>query len=188
MNKEQLKESFMQIKDQKYDTDGIILNSNDLYSKQQIYKWKPAEFQTVDFYCKQLSSEQATHYLKATDNEATYYGLFSPISIKDLEKYDQSFTLDATIQTKLILFSHKGLPNPAFLTRVDSELDGQIVECLYDKKIHEWKLVKIRTDKGNRRGEFGNYITVALRIVDNILDFPDFSNLYEGVKPSYFEI
>jgi len=66
--------------DQKYELDGLILNTNSPYYDQKIFKWKPYEKLSIDLYCVELKRQ---HFSASFSEENIYkrpIGLFTHIS------------------------------------------------------------------------------------------------------------
>lgn len=157
-------------KNMPYQLDGIIFNHiNQPYQKSfhlqtnPIYKWKPSELNSIDFYIKFTSDD-----LISIDDT-----LFKTIQIYNYDK------------NQIIPFKKKDNLHIAYIEIYDNNLvdtennivkDNTIVEMIYIKD-KRWKILRTRHDKTNYmlkyNTKFGNHIKVAqdiFEIINNPFD------------------
>lgn len=182
-----------------YTLDGLILTPVDqkYTSSQQetinpIYKWKPSDKNSIDFYCKFLR-----------DNKGNIMKLFDNSNDELVEnKVYRICHLHVGLMTregeKPVLFQQRTGKYEVYLYFDDGEIrdlegnpiqDGTVVEFYYnnDTSIEEkyrWVPIRTRYDKTEsvvRFGrKYGNYITVAERVwrsIVNPVTMSDFENL-----------
>lgn len=155
------------------------------YYKCKIYKWKPLEMNTIDFYC--LLDKKIN-----INNKITYkYKIYSYLNINTLKKMNINKTniIDIPKDDKLINILFQPSINPLdyiFETNLDN-LDNKIVELKKDNVTFKWIFVKERFDK-NVIG-FGNYFTIAEQMYMNYYNPLNFEMLYNKEtdnKNNYF--
>lgn len=178
-----------QIKEMASAGDGLIFYiSQSQEQSRLIFKWKPTNKLTIDFYAKRVPDRLLARYggAKTVANEiktvangvkTTYYlfnycsrQIIEKIGIKDLEEYDIIFppqSKELKFPNVPVQFSPMIAPN-AFIYHSDSndDLDGKIIELSISdpQKNPTWKFERIREDKQHEalnNGIFGNYIGTA---------------------------
>lgn len=119
--------------------DGIIFTPLGSYM-EKTYKWKPAEQLTIDFYLVQYNA-QSYRLMVGSKHQ----NRLRPVQFK--------------------------VNNVPQVYKGENGLDGQIGEFLYDRTRTQWILVRKRPDRLqdlNAGTYFGNFITVAISIFDDI--------------------
>lgn len=159
--------------DKPYDIDGIILVPYDgLYNTMKVYKYKPYDKLTIDFYikkCPNMSSNtngqimyllfcgisKGMFYKLRMNFIKYYYDVFPNISTKNLPQYFP------------IQFSPQNKHNVCHYWSNDLNLNNEVGEFLYDVDNNRWKLEKIRDD---RKVEVvrGNYFGNDYRVAESI--------------------
>lgn len=148
-----------------YEIDGIIFTPNDTSDYQSMtgYKWKPAEYSTIDFYMKKT---EAGYILMSGASRQDV----EQFSLKTLTKFDNKPLVP-------VLFTPSNAPG-VYIYKSSEDLDGKIGEFSW---ANGWKLHKIRTDRDVElaRGEYyGNYFKVAESIWYSIHNPLPFENLF----------
>jgi hypothetical protein len=70
--------------DQSFPLDGIIINSNENYHNQLIFKWKPVNTLTIDFFVQEVKPNVLG--LREPEEDHIYFGLFCAVSKNDFER------------------------------------------------------------------------------------------------------
>jgi len=158
-----------------YDVDGIIFVPYDgLYNTMKVYKYKPFDKLTIDFYIKKCPVGLGD-LMNTSTKDQTLYLLFCGISKNMFFKLRMNFTehyndIFPNINTKNlpqyfpIQFSPGDQHNVYRFWSNDTHLDNEIGEFLYDIHNHKWILDKIRNDRKievTRGNYFGNDYKVA---------------------------
>lgn len=205
--KNDLKKSFIyMIHDRKrnYHIDGIILvEPGKAYEDTLSYKWKPENQNTIDFLVKR-PPPTVMGKLPFVDKEGyKLYFLFLGIGKKMHQKigfsetpkipgYKEMFPdLDQTAEYFPIEFAPVSMPNAYIYYHPTSskitDIDGKIVEMLFNLKSNGWEINRIRDDRTASTRYFGNDYRVAEYIWMNCIDpFPE-EQLYDGTRNSYFQ-
>jgi len=159
--------------DQKdYKNDGLIFTPmNDPYptSKRwtQLYKWKPAELNTVDFYSVYNENDNLWYlYVQHADQSNLYDNKTpNPIVLFDVEKLCGSEKSDeyTTYKTSLVNNAIDPTTNEPFRTNT-------VIEYCWDKITNQWNPIKTRWDKTTNPHKRGNYSQVACNNWNSIHD------------------
>lgn len=174
----QLKEFYEEMSQLPYKIDGLILISNNgNYSNTLNYKWKPK--MTIDFVSKKCPANMLGILPYEVREGKTLYLLFCGIrsieykqlGVERFKSYDQLFngvcvnqygrTKDSYIP---IQFSPSSDPYAYLFWSNNENLDGKVVELIYNTKSNEWELFKIRHDRTSdmeRKSYYGNYFKFA---------------------------
>lgn len=167
--------------------DGLILTQNDAYFYSEIYKWKPLNQNTIDFYLLDVSEipEAGIHG----------FALFSGCKTENFAKYNNpawcnklpNWNQMQGDRFSLVLFKAAPfyIPNTEFLkSHAFQELQDCVSEMLYLPNEKKWKWERFRPDRTvfvKQDLGFGNTITVA---ENNFSIFADPIELKDLVKPS----
>jgi SAM-dependent methyltransferase len=174
----QLEEFYKNVSQLSYEIDGLILISNDNnYTETKNYKWKPK--MTIDFVAKVCPDNMLGITPYTVKSGKTLYLLFCGIrsveykqlGIERFKDYDRLFanvcvnkygkTKDSYIP---IQFSPSSDPYAYLFWSDNNQLDNKVVELIYDVKLSEWELFKIRHDRTGdmkRKSYYGNYYKFA---------------------------
>lgn len=163
----------------------IHINSN--YKNMMVYKWKPIELLTIDFYIKQKKNSD--------------YILFSGVSSKDFDKYRMSY-IDNYKQIIPTNFHNRDFFPIQFMPSDDplayqftynesNKIDGKVGEFSYIN--NKWKLLRLRNDRDEdiERGDyFGNYFKVAESIWNNIKNPLTLEDITSDkiIRTNYFKV
>lgn len=172
-----IKKSFIQLNENKsfneqfkpvtkiYETDGVILTPADgLYNTMDVYKVKPRNCMTIDFYIKQCPKELigVNPYIEKENN--TLYLLFCGIQqnlykilkLKMIKFYEKIFpNINDTYGYFPIQFNPSDKHFAYLYYSESNDLDGKIGEFLPINE-NEYELKRIRTDR-QLELESGNY-------------------------------
>lgn len=185
-----------------YENDGIILyEPGNEYAKTRIFKWKPAEQNTIDFLAKRPPRELLGKkpYLDAPGHELHF--LFVGVTMQMFRQFGMSYcpsysNMIAKTGNRSNYFPIQFQPSDAPMaylyqrpTSAD-EIDGKIVEMVLDVNTNAWKMVRVRHDKQHDLQEgtaFGNDFRTAEL---NYLNYRDPLTLEMlGERPvSYFAV
>lgn len=167
--------------------DGLILTQNDAYFYSKIYKWKPLNQNTIDFYLLDVS--------EIPEAESNGFALFSGGATEKLEKYknpDWCSKLPGWNELhgerfSPVLFTLAPFyePDTEFLkSHKRQELHDCVSEMLYLPSEQKWKWIRFRPDRTvfvKQDLGFGNTISVAK---NNFSIFSDPIELKDLVMPS----
>lgn len=163
----------------------IHINSN--YKNMMVYKWKPIELLTIDFYIKQSKGNE--------------YILFSGISSKDFEKYRLTYVNNYKNIIPSNFHNREFFPiqftpsdNPLayqFTYSGSDKIDGKVGEFSYTHGT--WELLRLRNDRDEdiERGDyFGNYFKIAESIWNNIKNPLTLENITDdsNARTNYFKV
>lgn len=165
----------------------ISINTN--YLNMIVYKWKPIELLTIDFYIKKHDDD---------------YILFSGINKKDFDKFRLHYIEDykSIIPNKYHnaeFFPIQFMPSDEPYAYIFESkhykgsdlIDGKVGEFSYDVKTKSWKLIRLRTDRDDdvsRGTYFGNYYKIAESIWNNIKNPLTIENLTSSESKKYFKV
>lgn len=191
-----------------YNIDGIILNEPDKsYPNMNIYKWKPYENNTIDFYVRLVPTPFCYQYKQIPGKQL--YVLFvtsdlffwkqSRIPLLDYYQiifYDIIETTDLSGQTRPassiipLQFSPKDSPMVYLYWHDEKDnIDGEIVEMGRNPENTDWIMLKRRRDRQtdlNTGKYFGNKFQTAEGAWQNIINPFPVNQLYE-INTSYFK-
>lgn len=201
-HEEEIKSFYNQSK--QYDIDGLIftpsskistlhlhnksirINSN--YKNMIVYKWKPIELLTIDFYVRSEGSEGK-------------YILFSGINKKDFDKLrlhyiDNYKTIVPSEYHNKELFPIQFMPSDdpnAYIFHYNGKenINGKVGEFSYDVNNKKWNLIRLRLDREDdvsRGTYFGNYYKIAESIWNNIKNPLTIQNLTSPENKKYFKV
>jgi len=188
-----------------------IEEENTKYNNMIVYKWKPENKLSIDFYLVKIPSNMLSQepYKSFLEQEMTtdanksgnsLYILCSGINLKIFNLYKMKLFngYKSLVNSKFhnrdyfpIQFSPDGFPNLyMYLSDIDS-LDGKVGEFIYTtvSKKQSWKLIKVRNDRDAdiAKGEyFGNALKYSELIWRNILHPLTFNDLQQDVNDVYF--
>lgn len=201
-----------------YILDGLIYQPNDQeyivekkLSKEQDYKWKPIEKNSIDFYIEFLKDIQGNHII-AYDN--TYSDVsqdnndndFNEQRLKNLNYKICRLYVGQEIDNKQtpVLFKEKEGLHEAYLLLTNGEVrddegnmlsDKTVVEFCYDTNENtpfkfRWRPLRTRYDKTEAvikyNKQYGNHITTAESVwlsIKNPILMSDFDELSQGNNP-----
>ena len=193
--KKEIKEFYEKSKKQKYNTDGLIFTPtskitdskglNTKYINMTVYKWKPEEHITIDFY---IAKENNNQYILCNGISKDIYDNLNIQLIKNYNKIipkkyhnKKYFPIPFTPSMNPLIYTYTHISN--------EDITGKIGEFLYNKKEKKWKLIRIRTDRNIEveRGEyFGNNFKYAEYNWHNIHNPLLFSDLISNNISNYF--
>lgn len=129
-----------------YEQDGLIFMNNAKYYDSQLYKWKPVDKMTIDFYmvkCPQLKLGVGPYELK---QGKTLYWLCNGISANLYKSLAEPYNPVISTNTRYfpIIFSPPLNPLAYMYYHEDDKLEGRVIEMLWD---NGWNYVRERTDR-----------------------------------------
>ena len=163
----------------KFDIDGLIFNPvNESYpiskSAPKIFKWKPKELNTIDFYAIKKNEKQNDEviwelYVLSLNNEKKIEKvLFNPskfnINTNELTTFKTCFS-DSLID----------------VTTLESFQTNTVIEFKWDYSLKKFIPLKTRWDKTMNPLKHGNFSTVACSIWNNIMN-PIDTTLFTKLK------
>jgi hypothetical protein len=145
---------------------------------RQIFKWKPSNKLTIDFYAREIPEQFRSKYGVKTGYYLFNYvarDMLDRMGIKRLEEYDMLFDAKEfkTLSMVPIQFSPISVPFAYIWETTMDGLSGRIVELIpthsADGAKHGWTFDRIREDKESdiAIGLYGNYFMTA---EDNYLE------------------
>lgn len=177
-----------------YEVDGIIMSTPDKsYNETKHYKWKPAETNTIDFLAKLVPKNKLGIEPLMPRVGHDLYILFVGINdelrrklgIKFLPGYQTMFPHSESFRDYYpIQFSSTSNPNSyLYYSPTNENLDSKVVEMRLDGD--EWKLLRVRVDRGLEKNDFGNDYKVAEDTYQNYIYPIHFEDLW-NLKSGYF--
>lgn len=157
-----------------YSIDGLIFTPADgKYYDMKIYKWKPMSHLTIDFLIKKAPKQLLGTQPYISQKGLHLYLLFVGISsnmmdMLGLRKIPCYRDLFPEIENTKMYFPIQFSPSDEPYTYIyysKENLDGQIGEFGYNVDKHEWKLLRIRTDRLEDM-RLGNYYGNDYRIAE----------------------
>ena len=201
----QLREFYNSMSQLDYEIDGLILVSKySDYHNTLNYKWKPKN--TIDFVAKICPANMLGISPYVVKEGKTLYLLFCGIrsneykqlGIERFKQYDQMFTtvcVNKYGKTKdsyiPIQFSPSDDPYAYLFWGDSDDMDGKVIELMYNTGLSEWEMFKVRHDRTidvERKSYYGNYFKFAEYIWMNYKNPLTLNILCQDVKEnSYFK-
>jgi hypothetical protein len=180
---ETLVHKFYTNKISEHNIDGIIISEpNNSYYNTNNYKWKPVEYNTIDFYCKYYQQQ------KVKDKIIYKYKIYVKVNIN----YKKKINIDTknilkieSEDSKIHLLFTPSLKHDDYIFESNlSDIDDKIVELKKNMDTWKWELVKIRTDK-----KTANHLFTAEQIYMNYYNPLTIEMLYNAndLKAHYFK-
>ncbi len=168
----------------KHNIDGLIISDpNNSYYNTNNYKWKPVEYNSIDFYSefhKQINIKDKVIYL---------YKIYVNIDINYKKKINIDINNILNIENNdykfHILFTPSIKNDDYIYESEDNNLHGKIIELKKNMSTWKWELVKIRTDK-----KIANHLFTAEQIYMNYYNPLTIEMLYDAhdLNSHYFKI
>ena len=167
----------------KHNIDGIIIsNPNNSYYNTKNYKWKPVEYNTIDFYCKYYQQHNV-------NNKIIYkYKIYVKVNIN----YTKKLNIDVKNILKIesenyifhLLFTPSVKHDDYIFESEMGDIDNKIVELKKNMDTWIWEFVKIRTDK-----KTANHLYTAEQIYMNYYNPLTIEMLYNAndLNTHYFK-
>lgn len=162
-------------------SDGIIIAEiATTFNNKKPLKWKPPEQLSIDFLAKSCPIKYLDKY-ECIEGKKLFI-LFSTIDYKTFKRFGLTFpdyyrSIFANIKSDVFPFPPPFRNN---LLYSSDDIDGKIVELVYDKMTNQWKLLKIRYDR-DPNIFYGNFYLIAGDLWEEIRNEFKFEYLYNGI-------
>ena len=157
-----------------YDIDGVIFTPSDTYKDSIIYKWKPINKLSADFYVKRYNGNV---YLYATAGDKIGYTLNK---INKKHKKISSILINSKQLVLFVVFNGDEESMDTYLTTdIPDGIDEQVVEFIW--KNDSWSFLRLRKDK-----MFPNVYTTILSVY-NAIKYPISVKDFKDPTPSNYE-
>ena len=178
-----------------YLLDGIVFTNTTIpYSKKRgsIYKWKPDEYNSIDFYIKFKKNENnQTEHIVKEGKKFVIMELYCYDENKLREHYLVPFKKNENLHIAFIEIKDNGF---AYDSNGEIIRENTILEMVYNRSTIDsespfyWSIIRTRHDKTLfskiHKKKFGNHISVAHKIFDIKLHPFDLLTPLSGAKPS----
>ncbi len=196
LDSKSLEAGYRSVYDKKYDhpTDGVMISEPGLnYTDTKNYKWKPYEFQTIDFLA--VKCPQKLLGIKPFEiiPDQNLYLLFVGINrnmreqlgIEFLPHYKNMFDQYGG-EYFPIQFSPSSNPLAYIYYHTGDSIDKKIVELGRDDKNTKWVFHRVRNDREMSRNYYGNDFRIAELTYTNYINPMTFSDLWNP-SDGYFD-
>lgn len=171
------------IKNSKYNIDGIIFSEplNNYYNTHN-YKWKPVEYNSIDFYAIKYDQHNM-------NGDITYlYKLYVKVNINYIKKINidkrNIINIENEQYTFHLLFTPSIQQNDYVFESKRNDLDNKIIELKKNLSTWKWELLRVRDDK-----KTANHLYTAEQIYMNYYNPLELEMLYNSsdINIHYFK-